>query len=296
MDLIPVITLLGSLVGLAGLNKNSEIIAIRAAGVSLSRFFRSIAIPTLMLVATLYTVTELVSAPLYQQAEMQKTLVFNPRANLLKGQGLWSNDGYRFFNVRTLRHSQVPTGIYLYEFAPDGRLLDFVFADHAKLTKKRRWKLRNVKQKTLEGAQLSSKSVNAMEMGPFWTREELPALPFSITGMALSGLYEYSAYLKSTDQKSDRVEQLFWQKVVLPLTAGAMVFLATPIGAALGTQRTTGFGTNLAIGAGIGILFYLGSQLIYTTGALVAIPPAAIAFLPVSVILLVTAYLFHRMH
>ena len=53
MDLMPVITLLGTLVALASLNKNSEIIAMRAAGMSLRRLLRSVALPALLLVAGL---------------------------------------------------------------------------------------------------------------------------------------------------------------------------------------------------------------------------------------------------
>jgi len=295
MDLAPVIALLGSLLALAGLNKSSELIAMRTAGVSVSRFLRSVAIPTLVLVAALYAVSEFIAAPLFQQAETEKTLIRSGKANLLKGKGLWSNSGYRFFNVRTLKHSQVPTSIYLYEFTPAGHLQHFVFARHAQLTDSRRWDLLDVRQKTLDGDQLKSRHLPNLEMGPFWSREELPVLPLSTAGMTPTGLYEYSDYLKSTDQLSDRIEQVFWQKVALPLTTGAMVFLAVPIGASVGTTRSSAFGRDLAIGAGVGILFYLLSQLIQTGASMAEIPPALAVFLPVMLVLSVAGGLINRM-
>jgi len=104
MDLVPVIILLGTILALARLNKNSEIIAMRAAGMPLTRFFRAVAIPALMLVVLLYSVSEYVAAPLYQQAAAERSIARTGRANLLRGKGLWSVDGYRFFNVRALRH------------------------------------------------------------------------------------------------------------------------------------------------------------------------------------------------
>jgi len=295
MDLAPVIALLGSLLALAGLNKSSELIAMRTAGVSVSRFLRSVAIPTLVLVAALYAVSEFIAAPLFQQAETEKTLIRSGKANLLKGKGLWSNSGYRFFNVRTLKHSQVPTSIYLYEFTPAGHLQHFVFARHAQLTDSRRWDLLDVRQKTLDGDQLKSRHLPNLEMGPFWSREELPVLPLSTAGMTPTGLYEYSDYLKSTDQLSDRIEQVFWQKIALPLTTGAMVFLAVPIGASVGTTRSSAFGRDLAIGAGVGILFYLLSQLIQTGASMAEIPPALAVFLPVMLVLSVAGGLINRM-
>lgn len=295
LDLAPVIALLGSLLALAGLNKDSELIAIRAAGVSVSRFLRSVAIPTLVLVTALYAISEFVAAPLFQQAETEKTLIRDGKVNLLKGKGIWSNSGYRFFNVRTLKHSQIPTSIYLYEFTPEGRLQHFVFARRAQLTDNRRWDLLDAKQKTLVGDRLKSRHLAHLEMGPFWSREELPVLPLSTTGMTPTGLYEYADYLKSTDQLSARIEQIFWQKMALPLTTGAMIFLAVPIGANVGTTRSGAFGKNLAIGAGVGILFYLFSQLIQTGASMAEIPPALAVFLPIILVLGIAGALINRM-
>lgn len=295
LELAPVIILLGSILALAGLNKHSEIIAIRASGVSLSRFFRAVAIPTGALVVILYAASEFIAAPLYQQAELHKTLIRSGQPNLLTGKGLWSNSNRRFFNVRTLKNLQIPRSIYLYEFSADGKLVNFIFADRAQLTDSRRWDLLGVAQKTLQNGVLASQKRDNLEMGPFWSREELPAMPLSTAGMTPSGLYEYSDYLKSTNQLAGRIEQLFWQRIALPLTSGAMVFLAVPIGAGLGTTRSNSFGRNLAIGAGTGILFYFFSQVIQTGGSMLQIPAAAAAFLPIFMVLAVTGALIYRM-
>jgi len=295
MDLIPVIVLLGTILALASLNKSSEIIAMRAAGVSLLRFLRSVAVPALLLVFALYAVTEFAAAPLYQKAETHKSLMREGKANLLKGKGLWSSRNYRFFNVRTLKHGNVPTEIYLYEFTPDGQLQEFIFAGRAEPRDNRKWRLIDAQRKTLADNRLQTIHRDELDMGPFWSTAELPVLPLSISGMPLTDLYEYSDYLRSTKQAWQSVHQLFWQKVALPLTAGAMVLLATPIGAGLGTQRSSAFGRNLAVGAGAGILFYLASQIIYTGAPLIGIPAEVVGFLPTVLVLAAAGALFHRM-
>jgi len=178
MDLAPVIILMGSILALAGLNKHSEIIAIRAAGASLLRFFGSIAVPAGLLVILLYTASEYLAAPLYQQAEIQKTLTRSGQPNLLTGKGLWSNNERRFFNVRALKGSQIPRNIYLYEFSADGRLLNFVYADHAQLTNsRRRWDLMEVSQKTLRDGTLATSRTDHLEMGPFCRATNCPPCP-----------------------------------------------------------------------------------------------------------------------
>jgi len=295
LDLAPVTILLGSIVALAALNKHSEIIAMRAAGISRRRFTAAVAMPAGVLVVVLYLVSEFVAAPLYQQAELEKTLIRSGQPNLLTGKGLWSNSERRFLNVRTLKNIQIPRNIYMYEFDRNGRLINFIYADSARLANSRRWDLQGVTQKTLHDGTLSTKTLSSLEMGPFWSREELPSLPFSTAGMTPSNLYEYAAHLKSTHQLSERIEQLFWQRIALPLTTGAMVLLAVPIGAGVGNARSNSFGRNLANGATAGILFYLVSQLIQGSGAGTHLPAAVIAFLPVTLVLAVAAGLIRRM-
>ncbi len=295
MDLAPVIVLMGSILALAGLNKHSEIIAIRAAGMSLLRFFRAVTGPALLLVMLLYASSEYLVAPLFQQAEIQKTLTRSGQPNLLTGKGLWSNNERRFFNVRTLKNSQVPRDIFLYEFDAQGHLLNFIHADRAQLANNRRWDLLDVVQKTLARGTLETRRKDHLEMGPFWSRDELPALPMSAAGMTPSDLYEYSGYLKTTNQLSSRIEQLFWQRISLPLTTGAMVLLAVPIGASIGSVRSNAFGRNLAMGAAVGIIFYLFSQLVQTGAAMIQVPPSVAAFAPVLLVLAVTAALVTRM-
>mgnify|MGYP000040059502 FL=1 len=295
MDLMPVIALLGTLVALASLNKNSEIIAMRAAGMSLRRLIRSVALPAALLVVGLYAVSEYVSAPLYREAETQRTITRDTRANLLKGKGLWSESDYRFFNVRTLQHGNVPSGIYLYQFTPDGRLQDFIFAQNAIPAKNREWRLNDVRHKQLKNGQLRTTRSEYLDTGPFWSTDELPIVPLSIMGMTLTGLYEYASYLRETNQKWGAVQQLFWQKIALPLTAGAMVLLATPIGAGISTQRGSSFGKSLVMGSAVGIAFYLAAQIINTGGSLIGIPVPLVAFIPVTLVLLAAVGLFSRM-
>jgi lipopolysaccharide export system permease protein len=295
LELAPVTILLGSIVALAALNKHSEIIAIRAAGVSRRRFSVAVAMPAIALVVVMYLVSEYVAAPLYQQAELEKTLIRSGQPNLLTGKGLWSNSERRFLNVRTLKNIQIPRNIYMYEFDANGRLINFVYADSARLANSRRWDLQGVTQKTLHDGTLSTSKLDNLEMGPFWSREELPSLPFSTAGMTPSNLYEYADHLKSTHQLADRVEQLFWQRIALPLTTGSMVLLALPIGAGIGNARSNNFGRNLATGAAVGIIFYLVSQLIQGGGANSHLPAGVVAFLPVMLVLAASAGLIKRM-
>ena len=294
-DLSPVVALLGTLIALAGLARTSELTALRAAGMSVGHLLRAVMLPTLALMAGLWLFAEYVAAPVYQKAETERTVLRSGRGHLIGGLGLWSNSGRRFFNVRELRLGHIPTGIFLYEFEPGGRLKTAIHAHHARVREGRRWTLVDVQYKTYEQGRLRSRHLDSLDMGPFWSREELPALSLSTAGMSLSGLYEYARYLEQTGQRADRIRLAFWRKLTVPLAVAAMVLLATPLGGRLDSGRGTRFGQRIALGALIGILFYLGSQIAHTSGLLLRMDAAGVALLPVLLTSLVAALLLRRM-
>ena len=86
------------------------------------------------------------------------------------------------------------------------------------------------------------------------------------------------------------------ERIALPLTAAAMVLLATPVSAQLGSRRGSAVGVNLAVGALIGIGFYLGSQILFALGTLLGLPPLLVALLPALAITACAVLLLRRMH
>jgi len=88
---------------------------------------------------------------------------------------------------------------------------------------------------------------------------------------------------------------VFWQKILMPLTFGAMVILATPISANLSASRDRSFGLNMAIGAVVGILFYLGAQIVFALGQLLDWSLPLVAGLPAVIVLICALLLLRRM-
>lgn len=295
LDLAPVAGLLGTLLVLANLARHSELIALRAAGISPGRLLVAVLIPTVLLAASIPAIAQYVSAPLYEKAEAKRSAIRSGRSSLLEGKGLWSNNGRRFFNVRQLRHGRIPVDIEYYEFDDTGKLVMYAHADHADLDQTREWSLNDVHRKTWDGAAPVTEPVPRLDMGPFWKKEELPVMSLSTSAMSLSSLYQYNEYLKDTGQKNDRIELALWQKLSLPFATLAMVCLAVPIGARVSTQRTADFARRLAVGALVGILFYLGSQIIQTSGSLTGVPIPVLVFIPVALIGATAAYLQRRL-
>ncbi|MEE9342390.1 MAG: LPS export ABC transporter permease LptG [Gammaproteobacteria bacterium] len=296
LDLMPVAGLLGTLLALAGLSRHSELIAIRAAGASNKRILLAVLLPGMALSIGILLLSEFVTANLYQYAEDQRAVVHAGSSTSTKnGKSLWSNSQGRFFHVGQLKHGHIPTNIQYYEFDEEGKLILAAHADYADLDQSRDWSLIDVVQKESSPTGLKTSHLDKLDMGPFWKRDELPALSLSTAAMPPTSLYKYAQHLRETNQRSDKIELAFWKKISLPLTTLAMIILATPMGAKITSQRNADFAQRMGIGALIGILFYLGSQIIHTSGAMIKMHPAILTLIPIGIILIASNIMFRKL-
>ncbi len=295
LDLAPVIVLLGTIVALAGLDRHNELTIICSAGISVRALLKAIALPTAVLMIVLWLLLEYVSAPLFQEAQQMKTAARNDNPNRLPGGGVWSKQGNRFIHLGAMHEGKKPGEISLYRFDDEGRLLLALEAASAKVSSDRRWRFQRVKQKQLVADELATSRLKEVEIGNLWSKAELPTLSLTSQSMRLSVLRDYTEYLRSNDQAYQDYEMTFWQRLTLPITVAAMVLLATPVSASIGSRRNRNFGVNIAIGAMIGIFFYLGTQIVYSVGQLMQASPLLTTLLPALAVIVCSMFMIHRM-
>lgn len=286
LELSPVIAALGTLLAFAALSRHSELVVMRAAGVSMRQLLRMCLLPTAALVLGLALSAEFLVATLHHRAETQRTVLRSGNLDMLAGRGLWASTGTRFFNVKELRAGRIPESISLYEIDDAGALVRAVRAQSATPLPERRWRLHDVRLKEWSGGRVRSSRLDTLDLGPFWSATELPVIGHSLAAMAPSTLYTYAEYLRSTGQPDGAVRMAFWQKVALPVSAAAMVLLSAVIGVGFGTTRSAAFGLRVLAGAVIGVGFYLLTQIFHTGGQLLGLSQAVIVLVPILVVLL----------
>jgi lipopolysaccharide export system permease protein len=193
--------------------------------------------------------------------------------------------------VRNLRVGQIPEGISFYEFDATGNLVRAIDATRAQPMRDRSWKLIDVRYKEWIDGRVTTSTLPELELGPFWSAQELPAIGHSLDSMSPGALYQYAAYLRSTGQPFAEVRMAFWQKLVLPFAAFAMVLLSAVIGTTFGSARSARFGAQVLLGAVIGVGFYLLTQIINTGGQLLGLDASLIAVIPLALALLLSGIL-----
>lgn len=291
LNLSPVIAALGTLIAFARMARGSEIVILRAAGFSRAGLLRLCAPAAVLLLCALAISEQYYVADMHQAGETRRQVLRSGNVDLLAGRGLWSNSGKRFFNVRNLRVGQIPEGISYYEFDDSGDLKVAIDAVRAQPMKDRNWKLIDVRYKEWRDGRVSTKTLTELELGPFWSAEELPVIGHSLDSMSPGALYQYATYLRTSGQPFDDVLMAFWQKIALPISAFTMVLLAAIIGTSLGSARSARFGAHLLAGAATGVGFYLLTQIINTGGRLLGLDASVIAFIPIALALLLCAVL-----
>lgn len=295
VSLAPVVALLGSIVALANLDRYNELTVISCAGVPLGKMLSAIALPTVVLMALLWASMEYVTPRLHQQAEQQRHALRYRNDVRIPDGGVWSKNGQRYIHLGKMLEGGVPGDIDLFEFGEDGALVRALHAQTAVVSPDRRWLFQGVRQKLLIDGTLVTRGLPELEISNLWAADELPTLTLSSDSMTLSVLYRYSQFLASNEQPMEKYRSSFWQQLMMPLTVAAMVMLATPISASLGSRRDRNFGVNMGIGALAGILFYLGAQVIFALGQLLAFSIPLVAVTPALIVFLCALLLMRKM-
>ena len=295
VGLAPVIALLGSILALANLDRYNELTVISCAGVPRRTLLVAVGLPTLLLMAGLWACMEFATPRLHQLAEKERHYLRYRGDVRIPDGGVWSRSGKRYVHLGSMTAEGVPGAIEIFEFNDDGELVRALRSPRAEVLSGRRWLLKPVREKRLVDGKFQTRNLPELEVDRMWAADELPSLTLTPESMTLSVLWRYSQFLRENEQPWQFYLSAFWQKLAMPLTVGAMVLLATPISASLGSRRNSNFGVNMGIGALVGILFYLGAQIIFALGQLMSINIALVALTPTLLVLLVALALLRRM-
>jgi lipopolysaccharide export system permease protein len=260
--MFPTSAVIGALMGLGQLATNSELIALRAVGLSRRRLSVSVAITLALLTGLMVLGMETVGAWGQTQADNLKTSATSKNLAVAKYSGLWAREGNVFLNARSGDERMVDghqwlqlRDVRLYEVADDGRLASIVHAATAEHLQGN-WVLKNVLRTTF-----NERSVTQQQsLGMRWESELDPAaLAATIARpryMAASDLASSIDYRERNGLDAREYEDVYWGRWFYPLNVLALCLAAIPF--AFGSLRSGGLGKQLFFG----ILFALGFWLL----------------------------------
>jgi len=284
LEFSAICSLMGGSVALASLIRGSEVLAMRAAGMSLGKLALALAKVVAMLALLLLVVAEYI-APLSQQwGFLHRHQALAGSDALRTEHGFWSRDQRKFLNVRAIVHGRIPKNVDVYHFDEEGRLLQFIHARRAEVRGKGLWLLKGVTIKSWEHGLLQTKHQKRLHWQSFLTPQQLKTLELPPETLSITDLWHYVRYLKATGQKAEQYELLFWQRTLLPRSMAVMLLFLIPLAAT--SPRAGGFGWQVAVAIIVGVFYFLATQVVANLGLLWDVTPLLTALTPTGVVLL----------
>lgn len=282
-EMFPMAVLMGAMFGLGALANHSELIAIRAAGVSLSRLAWATVMAGIVMAAVAAVIGEFVVPPAERFAQTYKTELMQEKPAISRLAGAWFRDGPRIVNILQVQGQTRLLGVYTYEFEPDGRLLAVGRAPTAELAGDDALLLKDYALTIVEGDVASVERVGERLIATELAADLLESSVIEPESMTAGSLLEYVRYLQDNDLQSVRYELAFWSRIANVTAVALMSLLALPF--VFGTLRSGSQGVRLLIGVLVGVIFFLAGGAMADSATVYGVPAVAAAWIPVALLL-----------
>ncbi|HLA74294.1 MAG TPA: LPS export ABC transporter permease LptG [Gammaproteobacteria bacterium] len=292
-ELFPLAALLGSMVGLGWLAGNSELVIIRAAGVSVLQIILSVMRIAVIMMLAVFIIGEMVVPPAEQYAQSQRSIALSDRITLKTDYGFWTRDGRSFINIRNILPGDRLGDIYIYEFDAQHQLRVATHAAKAHF-EDNHWVLEDIQQSQVSNDGVTTRTTKRAAWESLLSPELINVVAIKPEKLSTWELHNYINYLSDNGQNTQRYELAFWIKIISPLVTGVMVFLAIPF--VFGPLRAVGMGQRIVVGSLVGITFHLFNQTFSQAGLIYDLNPLFSALVPVSVFFALALVLMRKVH
>lgn len=290
--MLPIAALLGSLLGLGALASGSEIIVMRASGLSVRKLSGMVAVTGFVLLVFTGLLGEFIGPPLDFFARNMRQEARYEDGDERLGNATWVRDGPVILHLERVSSEFEFGSIYMFLLNDEHGLASIARAENSGIDKNDRWILENLHETRFEddGVQVveSSLAIETFDIDAEVLGISL-VKPQSLSGR---GLMSYIAYLKRNSLDSRRYETELWYRVAR--TATVMVMPVLALAFVFGSLRTGGAGARLMVGVVVGLSYYLASEMLANSGQVFNFDSAIIAWLPSALLVIVTVVALYR--
>ena len=291
-ELFPMALLVGGLLGMGALASGSELVVMRAAGLSLNRLTRSVLQAGFLLSLLVLVIGEFAAPPLEQLADEQRAIAKGEDLAIRGGRGFWARDGDYFIHVRGVLPRFRLADIHIFKVDPESRLEEVTAAQSARY-QGGHWLLEGIDGSILDGDTVQTKRLDNLSLASTISPKILDVLAANPSDLSIRDLLTYVDYLERNGLDAQNYRLALWRKLLAPLVYLAMLVIAMPF--VFGPQRSAGTGQRLLIGLLLGLAFFLINYLLGNVVLLYGHPPLAGAILPPLLFLMAGFLALHRL-
>ncbi|MCJ8158248.1 LPS export ABC transporter permease LptG [Sphingomonas sp. LaA6.9] len=275
---LPFSVLLGTLITLITLNQNSEVISMKASGLSAHQVLAPLILASLLVAAISFTFNERIVARASDTLDRWEKADFGP---LPKDKALqtnvWVRDGNNLIHAAEVRGRGATTRldkITVYDREADS-LLQIVEAPTARLSPQG-WTLTDATR--FKVAQGTSEPMGTITIGQDIRPDQFTLAQVDPDGLSFMALREAIADLKDAGRPTRALEANLWHKISGPMSSVLMPLLGAV--AAFGLARSGQLFLRAVIGMALGFAYFVADNFGLAMGNLGAYPPWLAAWGP----------------
>jgi lipopolysaccharide export system permease protein len=287
---VPFSCLIGCLAGLGVLANTSELVIVRAAGVSTARIVWLTLRPALVFIFMALIIGEYVAPYSEQMADYRRTIALGKSVKTSQ-QPIWNREADEFIHFDAVMPNGVIYGMSRYNFNGEREMVTASYTKQA-IYQGGFWQEEDVAITHINANSTSVEHINSRHWDTELTPDLLNILALDPKNLSIQHLFFYMNYLHAQHVKNDDYSLSFWQKILKPLATASLVLIA--ISFIFGPLRSVTTGQRIFTGVVFGVLFELIQRLLGPSSLVFGFSPLFAVLLPIIFCLGLGVFLLNR--
>ncbi len=290
-DMFPIASLIGVLMALGLLASRSELIVMRASGMSMTQIAGAVAKVGLLMALLASLLGEFVVPRAEYAAEGLKIQAKSSGQAVLTAQGTWVREDRDFIHIRRLLPNGLLQEVTRYHFNDHYELQSTTFIQEATFDDDQ-WTLKGIKKSKITPERVTMEAKDSGTTKKLIDPALLDVLLSEPDNLSLMGLYHYIDYLEDNRLDPRHYQLIFWQKIVAPFAVVLMILLGVPF--VFGPLRNASMGLRMLSGIFFGFLFYLINEMFGPLSLVYHFPPVLAALAPLVLFSMLGLWMMRR--
>lgn len=276
--MLPFSVLLGTLITFTTLSQHSEVVAMKAAGLSAHQILAPLIIASLLVAATSFIFNDTIVAPAtarlkkWQDAEYVKL----PADSGVKS-NVWVREGQDIINAGMVSRIGGQTRLNdVSVYLRSENILRRVITADSGVYVNGAWRLSGVS--VFDASSVGTKNYRHLLVGRGVTPDRFQYTKVDGEALGFLPLYRAIQALSAAGRRTGSLESILWHKISGPLSALLMPLLAAV--AAFGLARSGALFLRAVIGMALGFVYFVADNFALAMGNLGAYPPWIAAWAP----------------
>ena len=290
-EILPIAALIGAVLGLGSMASNSELIVMRAAGISLWRIVGWVMRSAMLLVVLSFLLTQFVIPYTNEQAKSIKS--HRSVAALGEVKGYWTREGQRFIYIDYANSQGTLKQVQVVDFDENYRMKSLLNSEEGQFLKEGQWNLKQSAQvNLLANGQAQVVNKNQQDLALALQPKYVHMVTINPEDLAPTQLLSFMQYMHEYSQVPKTYLLAFWKNIGSPFALLALVLIACSF--IFGPLRQQSMGFRLVIALFVGLGFYYIQDFLGYASLVYAPSPAWFVFLPIVLMFGIGSYLLYR--